>query len=201
MILDKLPHWLQVPVAALGGAGLFLIGFLDSSILTFPVVNDLLLIELSIHRPARMPYYALMATLGSIAGCVFLYYLARKGGEALFRKRAGGRAQRIRDWIGRNGFVSILVAAMLPPPAPFKLFVFAAGALQMPLRMFVLALVVARSLRYFGEGFLAVRYGDTAVHYVTDHKLLVSLAALGVVLFVYLLVRVAFRTPQQAESR
>ena len=89
-----LPHWLQAIVASAGGLGLFLIAFLDSSVLTFPVINDLLLIDLSIRYPARMPYYAAMATLGSVAGCLLLYYLARKGGEAMFHKHAGPRARK-----------------------------------------------------------------------------------------------------------
>src|SRR6266567_8743282 len=94
-----LPHWLQAIVASAGGLGLFLIAFLDSSVLTFPVINDLLLIDLSIKHPARMPIYALMATLGSLAGCVLLYFIARKGGEAVFRRQAGHRAAVIRHWM------------------------------------------------------------------------------------------------------
>lgn len=188
-----MPHWLQAIVAGTGGLGLFLIAFLDSSVLTFPVVNDLLLVDLSIRRPSRMPYYAGMATLGSVAGCLLLYYLARKGGEAMFNKHAGPRAQHIHAWINRNGFVSILVTALLPPPSPFKLFVIAAGALEMPVRTFVLGLIVARGFRFFGEGFLAVKYGDQATHFLVAHKLEVAGIALGIVLCLYLLSRIAFR--------
>jgi len=188
-----LPHWLQAIVAATGGLGLFLIAFLDSSVLTFPIINDLLLIDLSIRYPSRMPYYAGMATLGSVAGCLLLYYLARKGGEAMFHKHAGPRARHIRVWINRNGFISILMAALLPPPTPFKVFVIAAGALEMPVRTFVLGLIVARSIRCFGEGFLAVRYGDQASHFLLTHKLEFAGITLGVVLFLYLVSRIAFR--------
>src|SRR5260221_4050093 len=102
-----LPHWLQAIVASTGGLGLFLIAFLDSSVLTFPVINDLLLINLSIQHPARMPYYATMATLGSVGGCLFLYYLARKGGEAMFHKHAGTRVQHIHASLNRNGIACI----------------------------------------------------------------------------------------------
>ena len=157
-----LPHWLQAIVATAGGPGLFLIAFLDSSVLTFPVINDLLLIDLSIRNPARMPYYAAMATLGSVAGCLLLYYIARKGGEAMFHKHAGPRARHIHAWINRNGFISILITALLPPPTPFKVFVVAAGALEMPMRTFVIGLLLARGFRFFGEGYLAVRFGDQA---------------------------------------
>jgi len=188
-----LPHWLQAIVASAGGVGLFLIAFLDSSVLTFPVINDLLLLDLSVRYPARMPYYAAMATLGSVGGCVLLYFIARKGGEAMFRKQAGPRALQIRAWLERNGFVSIFVAALLPPPTPFKVFVLGAGALEMPLAAFVLGLLAARAFRFFGEGFLAVRYGEQASQYLVTHKLAVAGAALGVVLFLYVLTRVAFR--------
>jgi membrane protein YqaA with SNARE-associated domain len=192
-----LPHWLQAIVATAGGLGLFLIAFLDSSVLTFPVINDLLLIDLSIRNPARMPYYAAMATLGSVGGCLLLYYLARKGGEAMFQKQAGPRAQQIRAWIERNGFLSILVTALLPPPTPFKVFVIAAGALEMPVRTFVVGLLAARAIRFFGEGFLAIRYGDQAGQFLLTHKLEVAGIVLGVVLCLYLLSLIALR-PQRA---
>jgi membrane protein YqaA with SNARE-associated domain len=186
-----LPHWLQAIVATAGGLGLFLIAFLDSSVLTFPVINDLLLIDLTIQNPARMPYYAAMATLGSVCGCLLLYYLARKGGEAMFHKHAGPRARHIHAWINRNGFLSILVTALLPPPTPFKVFVIAAGALEMPVRTFFLGLLAARAVRFFGEGFLAIRYGDQASLFLLTHKLEVAGITLGVVLCLYLLSRLA----------
>jgi membrane protein YqaA with SNARE-associated domain len=188
-----LPHWLQAIVATAGGLGLFLIAFLDSSVLSFPIINDLLLIQLSVSNPARMPYYAAMATLGSVGGCLFLYYLARKGGEAMFHKHAGKRAQHIHAWINRNGFLSILVTALLPPPTPFKIFVIAAGALEMPVQKFVLGLLAARAIRYFGEGYLAIRYGDQAGLFLLTHKLEVAGIVLGVVLCLYLVSLLAFR--------
>jgi|SRR5580692_1844126 membrane protein YqaA with SNARE-associated domain len=192
-----LPLWLQAIVASAGGLGLFVIAFLDSSVLTFPVINDLLLINLSIHFPARMPYYAAMATLGSVGGCLLLYYIARKGGEAMFHKHAGPRAHRIHAWISRYGFISILVTALLPPPTPFKVFVIAAGALEMPVWTFILGLLAARAIRFYGEGFLAIRYGDNAGQFLVTHKLEVAGIVLGAVLCLYLLSRLALK-PQQA---
>jgi membrane protein YqaA with SNARE-associated domain len=190
-----LPLWLQAIVASAGGLGLFLIAFLDSSVLSFPIINDLLLIDLSVRNPTRMPYYAVMATVGSVGGCLLLYYLARKGGEAMFHKHAGPRARHIHAWINRNGFVSILVTALLPPPTPFKVFVIAAGALEMPVRTFVLGLLVARGFRFFAEGFLAVKYGDQASGFLLTHKLEVAAITLGVVFCLYLASRLAFRAP------
>lgn len=159
---------------ALGAPGLFLISFLDSSILTFPVVNDLLLIELCIQNPARMPLYATMAMIGSVVGCVLLFYIAEKGGEAFFHRKAGERAMHIRHWVEQNGFGGMLIAALLPPPTPFKVFVFAAGVFEVPLVSFVSAISLARAIRYFGIGYLAIRYGKDAMPFLAQHKLEVT---------------------------
>jgi len=173
---SNLSGWKQKIVlfaGSLGAPGLFLISFLDSSVLTFPVINDLLLIDLCVQRPARMALYASTAALGSVLGCVLLYFLARKGGEAFFRRKAGGRAEIIRQWVERNGFGGMLVAALLPPPTPFKVFVLAAGVFEVPLASFASAIALARVFRYFGMGYLAVRYGAQALPYLSEHKLLV----------------------------
>ena len=174
----QLSGWKQKIVAfagTLGAPGLFLISFLDSSVLTFPIINDLLLIELSIQHRARMPLYALMASLGSVLGCVLLYFIARKGGESYFRRKAGTRADVIRHWVERNGFGGMLVAALLPPPTPFKFFVFAAGVFEVPLTSYISAISLARLIRYFGVGYLAVNYGVDALPLLARHKVEVGL--------------------------
>lgn len=172
-----LSAWRQKIVAfagTLGAPGLFLISFLDSSVLTFPVINDLLLIELSIQKPLRMPLYATMAMTGSVLGCVLLYFVAKKGGEAFFHRKAGRRAGVIREWVKKNGFGGMLVAALLPPPTPFKIFVFAAGVFEVPLGSFTSAIALARAIRYFGIGYLAIRYGEQAMPFIAQHKLQVA---------------------------
>ncbi len=195
MNLSKLQHWVQASAISLGGLGIFLVAVLDSSFLTFPVINDFLVIDLSIQNPSRMPYYALMATLGSLTGCLVLFYIAEKGGEAYFHRHAGHRAERIRAWMKHNGFLSVLIAALLPPPTPFKLFVIAAGVFEVRRRSFVLALLIARSVRYFGVGFLAVRYGEPARRYLAENKLELALLLLLVVLASYLLARLFASRP------
>jgi membrane protein YqaA with SNARE-associated domain len=199
----KLSGWKQKIVAfagALGAPGLFLISFLDSSVLTFPVINDLLLIEISIQHPARMALYALMAALGSVLGCVLLYFIARKGGEAYFRRKAGPRAEAIRHWVERNGFGGMLVAAMLPPPTPFKFFVFAAGVFEVPLASYVSAISLARLIRYFGVGYLAVKYGNDALPFLARHKVEVGIFVVVFVAVSYLASRWILRERQAQEK-
>jgi membrane protein YqaA with SNARE-associated domain len=192
----RLSGWKQkivVFAGALGAPGLFLISFLDSSVLTFPVINDLLLIELCIEHPARMPLYAFMAMLGSLLGCVLLYFIARMGGEAFFHKKAGAKGAAIRHWVEKNGFVGMLAAALLPPPTPFKIFVFAAGVFEVPLWSFTAAVALARTIRYFGIGYLAIRFGENALPYLAQHKLQVTVMVLVFVLLSYGLSRFLLR--------
>jgi membrane protein YqaA with SNARE-associated domain len=183
-----LSGWKQKIVAfagGLGAPGLFLISFLDSSVLTFPVINDLLLIELSIQTPPRMPLYALMAALGSVLGCVLLFFIAEKGGEALFHKHAGEKAHAIHNWVVHNGFGGMLIAALLPPPTPFKVFVIAAGVFEVPLVSFTSAIALARIIRYTLMGYLAIRYGHDALPFLAAHKWQVALGVIALVLLSY----------------
>jgi len=185
---------------ALGAPGLFLISFLDSSVLTFPIINDLLLIELCIQHPTRMAFYALMAASGSVLGCVLLYFIARKGGEAFFHRKAGDRAGAIRHWVEQNGFIGVLMAALLPPPTPFKFFVLAAAVFEVPLWSFTTAIALARGIRYFGMGYLAIRYGNDALPFLKSHKFEASLVIVLFVLLSYVISRVILGRKSSAEN-
>ncbi len=195
----KLPHWLAKLVAMLGGGGLFLVTFFDSSLLSFPLVADALVIEVSMQKPARMPYYCAMAALGSLAGSMWLYLLAKKGGEAIFQRRGGKGVLQAKQWVQKNAFLSVFLPAILPPPVPFKPFVLAEGVFQVPWRTFAFALLLGRALRYFIEGILAVRYGEAVLVYLTVHTARFALAVVVAVLIFYAARRLVFRNPP-AES-
>jgi membrane protein YqaA with SNARE-associated domain len=195
-----LPVWLQATVSAAGGLGLFIVSFLDSVAVPLPSISDLLLIDLSIKNPLRMPYYAFMTAFGSVIGCLVLYFIARAGGEAYFRKHGGARANRIHNWVARNGFLTMLIGALAPPPTPFKGIVIAAGALEMPLRTFTFALILARLIRFFGEGYLAIRYGEQATHILVAHKVLVSVITIAAIVVFYAAARLILRPAKTANQ-
>lgn len=168
--------WIQGVALSLGGPGLFLIAFLDSSFLSFPEVVDLLLIWMTVRHKPLMPYYATLSTLGSIAGCFALYIVARKGGEAFLRKRFHERhVDRAMGAFRKHGLLAIIVPSLLPPPAPFKIFVLAAGVADVAPLQFVIAIAIGRGLRYFGEGMLALWYGERAMTFLHDNMRPVSL--------------------------
>ena len=191
----KIFVWLQGLVVAFGGGGLFVVTFFDSSVLSFPFFPDALLIELCIANHARMPYYAAMAALGSLSGCLVLYFIAEKAGEAFFHKHAGGKAEKIKQWVDKNGFLSAFIPAVLPPPFPFKPFVLAEGVFQVPVKTFILAIFLGRSLRYGLEGVLAVRYGDAALGYLKSHGGTFVLGVLLLMLVLYLVSHFVFHRP------
>jgi membrane protein YqaA with SNARE-associated domain len=191
----RLPVWLAALVATMGGGGLFVATFLDSSVLTLPFIADALVIELSIARPERMPYYCAMAALGSLAGSIWIYLLARKGGEAFFHRRVGKRARTVKRWVQGNAFLSVFLPGVLPPPVPFKIFVLAEGVFQVPLKTFVVALLCGRALRYFLEGLLAVRYGNAVLPFLMVHRISFALSMVGVLLVLYAAVRLLHHDP------
>jgi len=181
-----LPGWLQHLVAVMGGGGLFVVAFFDSSVLSFPFITDALVMHLSFANPTRMPYYAGMAAAGSLAGCIWLYLLAKRGGEAYFHRHAKGRAEAVKKWVDEHAFLSVFIPAILPPPLPFKIFVLAEGVLQVPLRTFIFAILLGRGLRYLVEGILAVRYGDATLVFLKVHSFAVSLSVVAVLLLLIL---------------
>jgi len=168
--MTRFVDWVKGFALAWGGPGLFLIGFLDSSFLSFPEVNDLLIIWMVTQHKERVVYYTAMATAGSVLGCMALYYLARKGGEAFLRRRFNKRhVERGLVLFQKYGLLVVIVPALLPPPAPFKIFVLLAGVAAIPVWQFVTAITAARIVRYGGEGMLAVMYGDQANAFLREH--------------------------------
>jgi membrane protein YqaA with SNARE-associated domain len=187
MIVGTFLSTIQDWASGLGGVGLFVIAALDSSFLSFPQVNDILIIVLSTTYPSRMPYYAGMTTIGSLIGCFALYFVARRGGESFMRKRLKGRhVDRAIGLYQKYGLLAVVVPALLPPPVPFKLFVFLAGAAAVSPLRFGIAIVIGRGIRYFGQGYLAVLYGERAAEFMKQYgaQIGIGLAVAAVVLAV-----------------
>jgi membrane protein YqaA with SNARE-associated domain len=181
--MSKIVGALQGFALALGAPGLFIIGFLDSSFVPLPELNDLLLVLMvTTHKP-RMPLYAAAAVLGSLAGCLTLYYIGRRGGAALVGRRfSSGRIERTVATLQRYGVVSVLVPCLLPPPAPFKIFMLLAGVAGISVSRFTAAIVIGRSIRFFGLGFLAVRFGDAALELLRERGNTVAYGLIGFLL-------------------
>lgn len=195
-------NWLNAVALVLGGPGLFAVAFLDSSFVSLPQINDVLVVLMVTEHKARMPYYALMATLGSITGCYVIYYLAEKGGDAFLRKRlSAGRIDRALALYRRYGLLALMVPALLPPPAPFKLFVLAAGLANVRPLAFVTAIGVARGVRYLTLGVLAIYYGDAALELMRTRGAVIAGGVAGTIVVVAVLWFILTRRRARLASR
>jgi len=163
--MHRVLTWIQgVLVPTLGPAGLFVVAFLDSSFLSLPEINDLLVVTTAAAQPDRIFVPVALATLGSMAGCSVLWWLGRRGGEALLIRRFGQeRTNQARAAFTRWDVLALALPAVLPPPMPFKNFVLAAGVFEISFRRFLLTVAVARGLRYVFWGSLGALYGDAAL--------------------------------------
>jgi membrane protein YqaA with SNARE-associated domain len=169
------------------GLGLFVVAFFDSSLLSLPEINDALLFYFGARFPENAFYYALMTTLGSISGASLLYGLARwKGLSFLETRFSKGRLQKVFGLVRRYGAFAVLLPSILPPPLPFKIFVLSSGALGLSIPRFLAAIAVGRSVRYFGEAWLAARYGEEALSYLHANAAYVLIFILVVALFAVL---------------
>ena len=127
--------------------------------------------------------------MGSVCGAYLLYGIACSGGRFFWRTTTPHAIAHARRWLERNDFVAVLVASILPPPAPYKVFVLTAGLLRVNALHFGLALLVGRGLRFAADAWLGARYGLQAEDYLRHNLGRASLAAVIMIVGLALLQR------------
>ncbi len=184
-ITNGLNHVSQYLVT-FGVFGLFAIALLDSALIPLPGGPDAVLMLLSAARPAWFPIYAGAATLGSVVGCVILYYISQRAGRRALERFSEKKQARVKELVDRYDVLSVLVASILPPPFPFKLFVITAGVFRLSIARFAIAVGVGRAFRFMLEGYLAANYGDRAKDLLARYypAIGIGVALLLVVVFV-----------------
>ncbi len=165
-----------------GAFGLFIVALLDSTFVPLPSSADALMIILTTAHPRWMVLYAFMATAGSALGCWILYLVSRRAGSRALRRFSEAKQQRVKELIERYDMAAVLVATLLPPPFPFKLFVVTAGVFRFSLTRFMIAIVAGRAFRFLLEGYLAVRYGAEAKAILAQYYPWIGLALALVIL-------------------
>lgn len=187
----KITGWIAV-LQTLGAWGVLALTAIDSGAIPIPV--DVLVAGYVFNNPGRAWLYVTAGALGSALGSLIPYYLGRAGGELFLLKRINrARLERIRDRFERQEFLALMVPAMLPPPTPFKLFVFSAGVFEMKPAWFLAAIFAGRVVRF---GVLAVLTAIFGPGIVSDVKGLVlhhPSAAISVAIVVLILAYIVFR--------
>ena len=190
--LAAVARWLEVNVIGLpiyfAAPAMIIIGALDSSLLSLPEINDYLVVGRCYKDHSAVFYFPLFAATGSVIGCNLLYTIIRRGGQAVLRKRFNLESiKRVERAYERFGFFAIGIPAILPPPLPFKIFVATAGALEYPRWKFLLTVMIARALRYYVEGILAVYYGRRVLLFMKDNGLVIISIVFTILLIVGLI--------------
>ena len=165
-----------------------LIAIADSSLLSLPEVNDIITVTRIAHNPHEVYYFPIFPAVGSLAGCLILYRIARQGRKFLTSRFEPKLLLRVEALYRRWGLLALAIPALLPPPLPFKVFVASAGALGYPLRKFILTILIARLIRYYSFGIAAYFFREEvlrAIDWIKEHFLeilivLLILIAIGV---------------------
>ncbi len=171
-------HWVQ----KLGGPGLVVVGIVDSSVIPFPGGMDFFTILLAMTHRDLWWYYALMATIGSVIGSYFTYRVGEKGGEETLEKKISKkRAQKVYKMFEKRGFLTVAIGSAAPPPVPVVPFFVAPGVLKYPLKKFLLAVLIGRSIRYALMAYLGSIYGRVVFHWLHHYYKPVLYTLLGLV--------------------
>lgn len=203
--LRPIGRWLERYIIALpiyyAVPAMILIGALDSSLLSLPEINDYLVVGRCFKQPSAVFYFPMFAAIGSVLGCLLLYTIMRRGGQALLRRRfKRENIEKVERAYARYGFLAIAIPALLPPPMPFKIFVATAGTLEYPRWKFLVTVMVARAFRYYVEGILAVFYGRRVLSFLLDKGLAIVIIAGGVAIVFVLIYALINRREKPAAT-
>jgi membrane protein YqaA with SNARE-associated domain len=185
-------------LVAFGPAGLFGIAFLDSALIPLPGGPDAVMMILSAAHPAWMPLYALAGTLGSVFGCILLYKISKRAGRRALDRFSIEKQARVKELIDRYDVLSVLVASVLPPPFPFKLFVVTTGVCRLSLWRFAVAIAVGRAFRFLLEGFLAIYYGERAAEILKQYYPTIGIGLAILIIFGFVAKTLLRKKPQPA---
>jgi membrane protein YqaA with SNARE-associated domain len=166
----------------LGPFGLLILGFLDSSFLLFlPLGNDLLVVALTARNHRMLPVLAVMATAGSVLGCLLTDWVARKGGEKGLGKLIGRRLNYVTRKVKDRAGKALVFACLMPPPFPFTAFVAGAAAFQYPRKKLLATIAAARLARFFVLGALAITFGESILRVAKTPGFQISILTLAVI--------------------
>jgi membrane protein YqaA with SNARE-associated domain len=181
-VLGKLSHYL----ISFGPFGLLAIAFLDSVLVPMPGGVDAVLLVLAASRPSWLLIYVASATVGSTVGCIGLYRISQRAGRRALARFSESKQRRVKELIDRYDVLSVLVASVLPPPFPFKLFVVSAGVFRLNLWRFAMAIAGGRVFRYLLEGYLAARYGEHAKELLARYYPAIGIGVALLILIVFI---------------
>ena len=155
---------------------------------------DVLIILIAVADHGQAYWAAGAAMAGSIIGCVLLFFIARKGGEAYLRRHTITRREaRFRAWFHEYGLLTVFVPAFVPIPLPLKIFIVSAGALKESPLSFTIVMFAARIPRYLFLAWLGTRLGAETMPYLRHHAWEFGLLAAALFGILYLVISIVHK--------
>ncbi len=180
---ERLFAWIEA-IAASPHPGWWLFGLAFAESSFFPVPPDTLLITLGVVNPERAIWYGLITTLGSVMGGALGYTIGLHGGRPIllrfFNHTKVAAVERLYD---RYNAWATGIAGLTP--IPYKVFTIGGGAFKINFKVFMLASVASRGLRFMVEGILLFYFGAAVKDFLYRefNWLSIALVVLGVLGF------------------
>ena len=153
------------------------IAFLESSI--FPIPPDAMMVPMVLARRDDAWRIALLATIASVAGGILGYMigyflLGTVGQWIIDLYGLEGRLTQFQTAYGEWGLWIILIKGLTP--VPYKLVTIASGMAHYDFKLFVLASILTRGVRFFAVAALLRRYGPPIRSFIEGRLTLVTSA-------------------------
>ena len=172
--LSALLHWVEAFAATpYGSYALFGISFLESSV--FPIPPDVLLIALCLGQPEKAFWFAGVCSVASVLGGMAGYALGYYGGRPLLKRLfSPEKIRAVEKLYDRYNAWATGIAGLTP--LPYKLFTISGGAFAINFKIFVLASIVSRTLRFTVVAGIIYLYGEAAKLWIEKYLNVLSIA-------------------------
>jgi membrane protein YqaA with SNARE-associated domain len=171
--MEAFAIWFQEALLPYGAWGILVLSAMDSSFVPMPAVIDIAVMGAAALAPHNAAYFGIAAVVGSTAGVMVVYGLARSGRYAA--RSEGKRLAWAENFLAKRGALALMVAALMPAPFPFKVVVLTSGYLRQPVPSLIIGVGAGRLVRFGAEAYLAARYGDAMIATVQANAPLVGL--------------------------
>ena len=189
-LLSGLLRWVESFAATpYGDWALFGLAFAESSF--FPIPPDVLLIALCLGRPEGSLYFALLCTAGSVLGGMVGYGIGYYGGRPLLKRLFRARKiEAVEMLYDRFNAWATGIAGLTP--LPYKIFTVSGGVFAINFKVFVIASILARGLRFFVVAALMYVYGEPVKAFIERYLNVLSIAFVVLLILGYWLVSHVF---------
>ncbi len=192
-MLRKLYDWtLSLSARKSAEWWLWIIAFVESSVFFIPA--EVLFVPMGLARPERAYRYAVIATVGSVLGGIFGWFLGYYAYELIARPilefyGSFEKFELLRSSSSRDAILLMLITSGLAHLPPMKVVTILSGAATVNIWLFITSAIVARGLRFAVFAWLLRRYGEPIRDFIERRLGLIAAGAAAIVILLYIIVR------------